>query len=510
MKKRILFILIPLLLFYGLPIGAVEKEDRSWQDESIYYITIDRFNNSDFSIDYDVNAEDPERYHGGDFEGILVRLDYIKDMGFTTIGLSSILDNEKDGYHGYWTQDFYKTEEHFGSIDKFKELVQEAHKRDMRIIVDLNVNHVGQNHPWLSESDKKEWFHPEQEITNENDAEQLETGWVEGLPDLAQENPEVSSYLIDAAKWWIEETDIDGYRLDAVEHVPVDFWKEFANEIKETKDDFFLLGDVRSDNDAVIQKYQEAGIDGFFDYGTNGELRTAFSKPDQSLEQASMYTEQNREKYENPYFLSRFMDNQYTQRFTRDTVVLNEHPGPRWKLALTYLYTTPGIPFVYYGSEIALDGGEEPDNQRQMDFRTDKELVDYITSIAKVREQYPSLSRGSYELLHEENGMIVYKREYDGETTVVALNNTTKSQEVTLSASVLEDDMELRGVLNGDLVRSDDGNYPIILDRDETEIYLLAEKTGLNIPFVAGTASVVILFIGFLFLLKRRAKKAND
>lgn len=508
MRKRILFMLIPLLLFYGLPIGAVEKEDRSWQDESIYYITIDRFNNGDFTIDYSVDAEDPERYHGGDFEGIKIRLDYIKDMGFTAIGLSSILDNEDNGYHGYWTKDFYKTEEHFGSIENFNELVKEAHKRDMKVIVDLSVNHVGPNHPWLSESDKKDWFHPELEITNEDNEEQREKGWLAGLPDLAHENPEVSKYLIDASKWWIEETDIDGYRLEAVEYVPVSFWQDFSSEIKEVKDDFLLLGDIRSKEDAVIKKYQEAGLDGFFDYASNGELRSAFSKPDQTLDKASQIMEKNSETYENPFLLTTFMDNQHTHRFTRDTVVLNEHPGPRWKLGLTYLFTTPGIPFVYYGSEIALDGGEEPDNQRQMDFRTDKELIDYVTSIAKVRNQYPSLTRGSYELLHEEGGFLVYKREYNGETTVVALNNTTKSQSVTLTAEELEDNMELRGVLNGDLVRSDEGKYPVILDRDEAEIYLLAEKTGLNIPFIAGTASVVVLFLAFIYLLKRKAKKA--
>lgn len=491
MKKYILFILIPLLLFCGLPVGAVEKEEHSFQDESIYYIMIDRFNNSDFSIDFSVDVNDPNRYHGGDFQGIIDRLDYIKGMGFTTIGLSSVFDNEDNGYHGKWTKDFYQVEEHFGTLETFKKLVQRADELGLKIVIDFNVNHVGPNHSWLSEADKKEWFRQEK---------------VNGLPTLAHENLEVKSYLLEMAKWWVEETNIDGFRLEYVEQIPVQFWLEFAQEVRKVKEDFFLLGDIQTEEPDLLERYQEVGIDGFLDYLSNSDLREGFSRPDQSLQPIVEQSQQNQDIYENPYLLTRFMDNQHVHRFTRDAVVQNEHPGPRWKMALTYLYTTPGIPFVFYGSEIALDGGEEPDNQRQMDFRTDKELVDYITSIAKIRNEHPVLTRGSMEVIFEQDGMIVFKREYEGETSVIAINNTTKSQSVTL-AEELEDEKELRGLLNGDLVRSEDGQYRIILDREMAEIYVLAEKSGLNLPFIGATASVVILFIVFLILVKRKARK---
>lgn len=491
MKKYILFILIPLLLFCGLPVGAVEKEEHSFQDESIYYITIDRFNNSDFSIDFSVDADDPNRYHGGDFQGIIDRLDYIKGMGFTTIGLSSVFDNEDNGYHGNWTKDFYQVEEHFGTIETLKKLVQTAHDLGLKIVIDFNVNHVGPNHPWVSEADKQDWFRQEK---------------VNGLPTLAHENLEVKNYLLEMAKWWVEETNIDGFRLEYVEHIPVDFWLDFAQEVRKVKEDFFLLGDIQTEDAALLERYQKVGIDGFLDYLSNSDLRAGFSKPDQSLQAVVEQSQQNQDIYENSSLLTRFMDNQHVHRFTRDAVVQNEHPGPRWKMALTYLYTTPGIPFVFYGSEIALDGGEEPDNQRQMDFRTDKELIDYITSIAKIRNENPMLTRGSMEVLFEQDGMIVFKREYEGETSVIAINNTTKSQSVTLKEE-LEDEKELRGLLNGDLVRSEAGQYRIILDREMAEIYVLTEKSGLNLPFIGATASVVILFIVFLILVKRKARK---
>jgi glycosidase len=511
MKKIFLtFILIPFLLSYTVPIEAAEKEERKWQDETIYFLMVDRFNDVDPTNNFDVDVKNPKAYQGGDFQGIIDKLDYLKDMGFTAIWLTPIFDNEEKGYHGYWIKDFYKTEEHFGSMEKFKELVKEAHKRDMKVILDFVVNHVGPNHEWVKDPEKQDWFHEKKEIVNWNDQKELENGWLNGLPDLAQENPEVKNYLIDAAKWWIKETDIDGYRLDAVEHVPIQFWTDFAKEIKKEKEDFYLLGEIRSNDPAYIAQYEKAGIDGFLDYPLNEHLRTAFAKPDQSSGELFTVWEKNKEVYENPYLMGTFMDNHNTVRFTREPVNNNLHPGPRWKMALTYLYTTPGIPIVYYGSEIALDGGEEPDNRRIMDFRTDKELIDYISKIGELRAKHPSLTRGTMELLYEKNGMAVYKRVYEDETAIIAINNTTKSQKVTLTEKDIEAGKELRGLLNGDLVRSEKGEYNLIIDRDEAEIYFLAEKTGLNIPYLITLGAVIAAFILFLIFVRKKGRNTSS
>ncbi len=161
MRKRFKnLIIIPFLLFFALPVDAIEKEERSWQDESIYFIMVDRFNNGDTDNDFEVNPIDSKSYNGGDFKGITDKLDYIKEMGFTSIWLTPVFDNEADGYHGYWIQNFYKTEEHFGTLEEFKTLVKEAHDRDIKVILDFVVNHVGPNHPWVNEEAKKSWFHP--------------------------------------------------------------------------------------------------------------------------------------------------------------------------------------------------------------------------------------------------------------------------------------------------------------------------------------------------------------
>jgi alpha-amylase len=187
-----------------------------------------RFNNMDPSNDYDVNVNDPKGYFDGDLKGVTAKLDYTKEMGFTAIWLTPIFKNEPGGYHGYWIQDFYKVDPHFGTMEDLKTLVKEAHKRGMKVILDFVANHTGYHHPWLSDPTKKDWFHEKKEIFDWSDQKQVENGWVYGLPDLAQENPEVKRYLIDAAKWWIKQTDIDGYRLDTVRHVPKSFCQEFS------------------------------------------------------------------------------------------------------------------------------------------------------------------------------------------------------------------------------------------------------------------------------------------
>ncbi|RIW35294.1 alpha-amlyase [Bacillus salacetis] len=512
MKKRVLsLILIPFLLFYALPAGAAEKEERTWQDESIYFLMIDRFNNGDQSNDFDVNRKDPKAYQGGDFQGVIDQLDYIKEMGFTTIWLTPVFDNQEKGYHGYWIKDFYNTDEHFGSIEKFKQLVEEAHNRDMKIILDFVVNHVGPDHEWLNDPGKEDWFHEKQPM-NMNDDESLQNDWLYDLPDLNTENQEVREYLLDAARWWINETDIDGYRLDTVRHVPQDFWKEFTKAVKAEKEDFYLLGEVFDYDPRNIAKYEGVGIDGFADFPQAQEMREVFQKPDVSMDRLFNFWQYNQTYFENPYLMGTFIDNHDMVRFTNLITQNNQFPGTRWKLAMSYMYTVPGLPIIYYGSEIALSGAEDPDNRKLMDFRTDKELIEYITKLGKIRNSYPALTRGSMELLHEKDGMAVFKREYEGETMIVAINNTSKSQSVKLQTPQLPEGMELRGLLDEDLVRADGDTYDLILDREEAEIYVLAPKSGLNYGFIGALTAVYVIFMIFIYYVwkKGRENRKNE
>ncbi|MBN6887583.1 glycosidase [Cytobacillus horneckiae] len=509
MKKSIIaLILIPLLFLTVLPAsGTAAKEERIWQDESIYYLLIDRYSNRDNSNDYDVDVRNPERFHGGDFKGIIDRLDHIEDLGFTTIALSPVFANGKDGYHGYWVEDFYETEEQFGSIDEFKKLVKEAHERDIKVMIDFPINHVGTSHPWVNDPDKAEWFIDKEPIETEDN---MNKDWLNGLPALNQDHPEVKEYLIDAANWWIDETNIDGYRIEGVQLASQNFVTEFVSAVKATKKDFYVLGDVWSNDPNEIAQFESTGIDSFADYPSVAAMRDSFKEPDVAMTEALADLETNLDTYKNPYMMARFLDNQDMVRFTRDMIELNQHPGPRWRNALTYLFTVPGIPIVYYASEIAVDGGETPDNRKQMDFRTDKELIEYLGQLSSVREQLPSLTRGTIEVLHEEDGFTVFKREYEEETSVVVINNTSGTKDIILTADQLEANKELRGLLAGDLVKSNpDEEYHIVLDREEAEIYVLTDKAGFNLTYGITLLAVLFAFFLFLFLAKRRGMKNN-
>lgn len=468
MKGKGLFLLILVFLFVSSSnVDAKVQGERSLNDETIYFLMIDRFNNSDFNNDFAVDANDPLMFHGGDFQGIIDRLDYIKEMGFTMLALSPIFASEENSYHGYVVKDYWQIEKHFGTIETFKQLVDEAHARNMKVMIDFVV-------------DKE-----------------------------ALANKDAPADLIAAAKFWITETKIDGYRLTFDDQTPLDFLEKFITEVKQVKTDFFLLADSYSTDPTDIEQYMKAGFDGFLDYPSNEPVRAVFEKTDQSFAPLLAANHTYSFLSDRSAVAATFMDNDRTTRFTRDTVRNNEHPGPRWKLALTYLYTTPGVPIVYYGSEIALDGGEGADNHRQMDFRTDLELVEYIGKIGKIRADFPALTKGSFEVLSENNGVLVYKREYNDQTVVIAVNNSSKTQSVSLTSGI-EANKELRGLLAGDLVRSNDSEYKLVIDRDEAEIYLLADRSGLNFPALIVTGLVIAGFLFYLSLVIRNSKRKQS
>ncbi|MEI5906503.1 alpha-amylase family glycosyl hydrolase [Bacillus spongiae] len=497
MKRIYCILLIPFLLFYALPTGAAEKEERKWQDETMYYVMVDRFLNGDNTNDYEVNIKDLNAYQGGDFKGVLSQLDYIKDMGFTSIGISPVFDNDEGGYHGYWVTDFYNTEEHFGTLDDFKQLVEEAHKRDLKVVLDFVVNSVGPNHSWFSAPEKSDWIRGEELVANEKD----------NLNNLNTENPEVQAYILDAAKWWIEQTDIDGYRLDAIQQVTPAFWEEFSREVKSVKDNFYLLGEIDNTDPSSIGKYTDMGIDGFLDYPQSEELRNVFKTYDISTDELPNFWEVNQENYRDPYVMGTFIDNKDMSRFTMFAADENQFPPTRWKQAFTYMYTVPGIPISYYGSEIALNGGESPENRKIMNFKTEKELIDHISLLGELRQKLPALTRGSIETISSNEGMLVYKRQYQDETIIVAINDSSETKSVKVDANLFEEGKELRGLLAGDIVKNDKGEFDIVLDRETSEIYAVADERGLNMGLILSLVTVYVLFILFIYFVRKKSKE---
>ena len=509
MKKfAALFMIIPFLLFCALPVSAAEKEERAWQDESIYFIMVDRFMNGDASNDYDVNPDDPKAYHGGDLQGIIDKLDYIKDMGFTTIWLTPIMDNQKKGYHGYWIKDFKAVDEHFGTMEDAKRLVKEAHKRDMKVLFDFVVNHTGDQHPWVSDPAKKDWYHEEQPIMGDSQ-DQLENGWLSGLPDLNTENPEVKNYLFDAADYWINQTDVDGFRLDTVKHVPKKFWSEFAAHVKETKKNFFLLGEVWSEDPSYIADYEKTGIDSFVNYPFYKEASTTFSDAGNSLNELYTVWERSQNYFKSPKVLGNFLDNHDNVRFTHLAVQNKKNPVTRLKLGLTYMFTSPGIPIVYYGTEVPLDGGEDPDNRKMMDFKSsDDDLTKLLDKLNAMKKQYPALTKGDFKELYNEEGFAIFKRTYKDNTMIISINNDTKTRAESLKD--LPDNQQLRGLLLDGIVRqSKDGSYKLGMDRETADVFVVEEDEGYNWLFIGFVGGVLGLFVFAVTFISIKNKKTT-
>lgn len=498
-KKTFAFLLVPFLLFYAFPASADKKEERVWEEEIVYSIMIDKFNNGDPANDI-IDEADKAGFEGGDFKGIAAKLDYLQDMGFTAILLSPVFENAGGGFHGEAVTDFYKTDQHFGSKDDLKNLVEEAHRRKMKVMFEFPVDRVAENHPWTTNPETKDWI-------KTGHSDNGGSAWNKGLPAINLENGEVQAYLIDAAKWWMEETQVDGFSLQYLDHAPLDFIKEFASQVKSVNSGSYLIGTVTEADRTELAKLQAAGLDGIKDVHLNKPMRDAFSKIDASSSALFDIWEENVSAYDHPSLFPAYLDDKNTARYTQDMVDQRQYPGSRWKLALSYLYTQPQVPIVFYGSEIAVNGGGPPDNVPLMNFWANEELIEFMGRIAEIRNQQPALTHGTMKLLYEKNGMLVFKREYRDDTIVVAINNTSEDQTAVIQAADLKDGKELRGLYGTDMVRSENGKYKIIVDREMVEIYKLADRSSYNLPFIIALFGVFGFFILFMYAAWKRGKK---
>lgn len=389
------------------------------QNDMIYFVMTDRFYNGDKSNDNGTNTDDPRAYHGGDLKGLTDKLDYIKSLGATAIWITPVVQNVPGGYHGYWTKDFYKVDEHLGSMEDLKNLVSEAHKKNIKILMDYVVNHVGGGNPWLTDGKHNGWFHPDVEIQNFDDPEECENGWLSGLPDLRQENPEVSDYLIKNALWWIDNTGIDGMRLDTVRHVPKSFWSKFTKTIKAKYPSFYFLGEIWNDNTTYQEEYKESGIDGVTDYNLYDGLKNTF-KEDGST--SSLVAAIGAEKvFINPELNGMFIDNHDNKRF----VTYAGNNGDKYlKLAMAFELTYPEIPIIYYGTEIGMEGGDDPDNRRDMEWNktSSSDILSYYKNMVKIRNDNNEFKSKDIKVLDYGSDYFAYTRGTGKDKIVIVMN----------------------------------------------------------------------------------------
>lgn len=497
MKKVMLLIMIPFLL-YTAPVLA--EENGSLQEEIIYDILVDRFHNGDATLSEQADINDPYAYHGGDLQGITSKLDRIKQLGFTTIALSPIMENAISGYHGYWIEDFYSIEDQFGTTSDLNDLIEEAHGRGIKVILELPINYIASTHPLLDDPSKEDWFKQNQLETTDS------TTWLDHVVVMNQDNEEVQAYLIDVAKYWMTETDIDGFKLHAADQSSPLFLEKLTATIKENNPDFYILANMLTDQN-IEDIRAIPHVDGIENPSMLQKMNEVFTLVDQPVSVLLDETEENGEDRD-----LLLVDNKNTARFSNNFADEGRNALTTWKLALTYMYTTPGIPMIYQGSELPMYGPGFPHNQSLVLFNsTDPDLEEFFERISSLRSEFPVLQYGDMEVVGTNEGLSVFKRTYENETMYIAINNDSVSR--AISVDNIDSDLQLRGLLGDNTVRENsDGEFKIGIERESTEVYMIEENTGINFWFIGFVAGVFIIFAIAIAYLSHKQKKreANE
>lgn len=497
MKRFIaLLFIIPLLLYNFSSFTSSAEESTSLSDEIIYDILIDRFNNGSQAPSDQVDVDDPLSYNGGDIKGVTMKLDSLVEHGFTAISLSPIMDNAPKGYHGYWIEDFYKIEEEFGTIEDLNELIEEAHKRDIKVILEFVTNYAATSSPLVA--DHQEWF-------TDNKVEPIEaTKWLENVVAFDQSSPEVQDYLLDVASYWMNETDIDGFKLHAADQSSPEFLETLTTQIKKMDPNFYILATTLQEDEDINHLYENKNIDAIADVTMYEAMNEVLIKPDESISKLFDI----RGEASNRDLL--YVDNINTPRFSNNFAEQGRNAITTWKLALGYLYFTPGVPIIYQGSEVPMYGPGYPENQYIVDFTSaNPDLEKVFEQMSAVREQFPALTKGDMEQVVDEEGFTLFKRTLDNQSVYVAINNDSHSR--TVKISDVDPDMQLKGLLQDDTIRANEnGEFLIGMERESTEVFIIQPNTGFNWGLIAFIAGVFIVFIGSIIVLsvKQRRRQA--
>jgi glycosidase len=351
----------------------------------IYFVMVDRFANGDSSNDLDADPTDPQAFHGGDLAGLISRLDWIQSLGFDTVWLSPIFSMRTSkwhgfgAFHGYWTYDLATLEPRFGDELLLAQLRRELDRRGMKLYLDVVLNHVGPDAPLVTQH--PDWFHRRGGVTDWNDATQLVMNDVHGLPDLATEKPEVFEYLRRSAQKWIDLAKPDGFRLDAVKHLPLDFWAKFNGSLEIAR-----LGELLDGDPSLVAKtWREGRFTSMFDFPLGFAIADVFCRGESPAKLGAILT--NDRRYPDPSQLVTLVDNHDLPRI----VSLCGGDLEKVKQALAFMILMRGTPSLTWGTEVGLDGAKEPDNRKSMQF-VDHPLRAHLSSRSQSAPRSPSSS----------------------------------------------------------------------------------------------------------------------
>ena len=444
----------------------------------VYLITADRFANGDPDNDSSpnlkeqVNRKNKDGRHGGDIQGIIDHLDYIAEMGFTQIWLNPMLENNhpKYSYHGYSTTDYYNIDARFGGNSLYVLLSEEARKKGIGIIKDVVLNHCGSEHWWIHDMPSKDWINNQGEYTQtthnrvslhdihatNSEMSNFVDGWfVQTMPDLNHKNLFMANYLIQNSIWWIEYANLSGLRIDTYSYHDKTFLTEFGKRIINEYPNFTFVGEEWSLNPSIVSYWQKDSprhdnyisyTPSMMDFPLNSVLaKSLLEKEAWNTGLINIYEViSNDFLYGNPYNLVVFAGNHDMERIYNQ---LNENFS-LYKMAMTYIYTTRGIPQVYYGTEILLNGPPDHGSLRT-DFPGgwDKDKINGFNGFGLTNEQMEAqhftkqllnwrknnlaITKGTLTHYYPQHGVYVYFRKHNKELVMVLINNNTSDTYVS-------------------------------------------------------------------------------
>jgi cyclomaltodextrinase / maltogenic alpha-amylase / neopullulanase len=483
--KRSNDLLVPLA--YGhVVMDAAELDRTDLQSNVMYFAMVDRFNDADSTNNFPTVVPDTAgaiAIHpkantlGGDLKGITQK---IKDGYFTRLGINSIwispitqntegawglwnkgITSAFSAYHGYWPTSLTRIDRRFGTDADFKELIAVAHENNINVLVDYVAHHVHQEHPLYKQ--KPDWttplYLPDGTMNTEKWDEHRLTTWFDTfLPTWNFEKPEVVDALTDTAMYWVKNYDLDGFRHDATKHIREEFWRSLTRKIKTQtpEKNLFQIGETYG-NPELISSYISTGMmDAQFDFNLYDAAVDAFAKTETNYSRLAEVLLESLHYYGHHHVMGNITGNQDRARFTSYAdggVRFDENPKlagwtrdiqnqgsvgfERMEMLTAFLMTTPGIPCIYYGDELGMPGGNDPDNRRMMFFdnlsKEQESLRKAVTQLTNLRRSHLALQYGDLRIVQMNPKSIVIARNYFGKAVFIVFHKMKAGETITFN-----------------------------------------------------------------------------
>ncbi|WP_414047833.1 alpha-amylase family glycosyl hydrolase [Macrococcus equi] len=434
------------------------------QDSRIYSLIIDRFMNGNEDNNKHIhNEKDDTLPYGGDFNGIISKIDYIKKMGFNAIHISPVFEKDQKDYLGYHVKNYDKIDAVYGGEKQFKKMIQLAHDKHMKVIVDMPT--VATNEFTAAKDTKMNDF---------------QSKYFKDVKIIDLNNAENQKKYKDAMTKFVDKYQVDGLSMYAMQD-GIDAHKIFPDGIETIA---ILNEDLKVNGFDHIQKKS-----------TTLKLANAFKTTDQEIPAS----------FEKNELLS--SDNFFMPRFTNYAANENMFPGTRIKQLMSYLMIQKLPISMTYGTEIAMNGDKTPDIHQLLDFRVEKEVIDYLEVTSGVYKKYDEMFNGKSEVIYNKKGNQLIYFDTDKVDFIYNINNRSKATNIKLDSKRIPKDKMLSGLLIGDRVHYKDDAFSLITNREEAELYAVVKNQGFNNGYLIAAGTIIVLFTAFIIGASRNRKK---